>query len=55
YETALLLDPDYEPVLLNKAGLYNLLGEKQKARAILQKLLLKKPGDPRILSILAKI
>ena len=55
YETALLLDPDYEPVLLNKAGLYNLLGEKQKARAILKKLLLKKPGDPHILGILAKI
>lgn len=55
YEKALRLDPDYEPALLNKAGLYNALGEKQKAKAILQKLLQQQPGDIRLKALLKKL
>lgn len=55
YEKALRLDPDYEPALLNKAGLYNAMGEKEKALVIIQGLLKKKPGDRQLQQVLSRL
>jgi tetratricopeptide (TPR) repeat protein len=55
YEKALRLDPDYEPALLNKAGLYNALGEKQKAKAIIQQLLQQQADDAKLKALLKKL
>jgi tetratricopeptide (TPR) repeat protein len=45
YDKALALDPDYEPALLNKAGLYNYLKDYGKAKTLLKRLLKRNPNN----------
>lgn len=55
YDKAVTLDPDYEPALLNKAGLYNYLKEYNKARQILQRILKRNPNNQRVKQMLESL
>jgi len=45
YNKALALDPDYEPVLLNKAGLFLLQGNRVEAVKLIKQILLRNPKN----------
>jgi Flp pilus assembly protein TadD len=55
YNSAIALDPDYEPALLNKAGLYNYLKEYEKARQLLQRILKRNPNNQRVKELLVQL
>jgi Tfp pilus assembly protein PilF len=55
YNNAIALDPDYEPALLNKAGLYNYLKDYEKARQLLQRILKRNPNNQRVKDLLRQL
>jgi tetratricopeptide (TPR) repeat protein len=52
YDDALLLNPDFEQALLNKAGLYNYLGNAQQAKIILKQMLKRNPENVQVKQLL---
>lgn len=55
YNRALKLDPDYEPLLMNMAGLLNYKGDVKGAKAILEKILKKNPKNIQVKQILQQL
>lgn len=55
YNDALALDPDFEQALLNKAGLYNYLGQKQDAKKMLQQILKRNPRNEQVKQLMQQI
>jgi len=55
YDDALLLNPDFEQALLNKAGLYNYLGNAQQAKIILKKMLTRNPENVQVKQLLEQL
>lgn len=55
YNKALFLSPDFSQALLNRAGLYNLSGEKQKAITDLKHILLMNPANVEVKQLLKQL
>jgi tetratricopeptide (TPR) repeat protein len=55
YKKALQLNPDYEPGLLNMAGLYLYKGENEKAKKILQQVLIKNPDNAQAKEVINRV
>lgn len=55
YDDALALNPDFEQALLNKAGLYNYLGNSQQAKIILKQLLKRNPQNVQVKQLLEQL
>ncbi len=55
YNKALLLNPDLAQALLNRAGLYNLLGQKEKAVMDLKHILLINPANIDVKKLLMQL
>ena len=54
-DRSLALDPDYDQALINKAQVWLMKGEKQKALIELKKVLKKDPGNVKANQALSKI
>jgi Tfp pilus assembly protein PilF len=55
YNQALKLDPDFEPLLMNVAGLKNFKGDTKGAIEILKKILTRNPNNQQAQLILSKL
>jgi predicted Zn-dependent protease len=55
YFKALSIDPDYEPLLLNLAGLYAYKKDFKQSKAYLQRLLKKNPQNQQAQQALKQI
>lgn len=55
YNKALKLDPDYEPLLMNVAGLYIYKKEYTKAKAILKNVITKNPANNQAKQVLNQL
>ncbi|MES2558188.1 MAG: tetratricopeptide repeat protein, partial [Bacteroidota bacterium] len=55
YNDALALNPDFEQALLNKAGLYNYLGNTGEAKTILKQLLKRNPANTQVKQLLEQL
>lgn len=55
YNKALRLDPDHIPTLLNRIGLRIHQGQTREARILIQQMLERYPGDPRVLALQKQI
>jgi tetratricopeptide (TPR) repeat protein len=55
YNDALRLDPDFEPLLMNVAGLKNFKGDKKGAIEVLHKILKKNPNNQQAKAILERL
>lgn len=55
YNQALRLDPDFEQALLNKAGLYNFLGKREEAKAVLKQMLKRNPKNTQVQQLLQQL
>ncbi|MES2780377.1 MAG: tetratricopeptide repeat protein [Bacteroidota bacterium] len=55
YDDALALNPDFEQALLNKAGLYNYLGNTGQAKTILKQILKRNPQNVQVKQLLEQL
>jgi tetratricopeptide (TPR) repeat protein len=55
YLKALKLDPDFEPLLLNMAGLKNYKGDRDGAKIILNKILKKNPNNAQVKNLINRL
>lgn len=55
YNQALALDPDFEQALLNKAGLYNYLGNRVEAKKVLEQIIKRNPGNVQVKQLLQQL
>lgn len=55
YKLGLSYDPDYEPLLMNMAGLLNYKGDFKGAAALIKKVLKKNPGNPQAKTALEQL
>ena len=55
YFKALALDPDYEPLLLNIAGLYAYKKDFKQSKTYLQRILKRNPNNPQAKQALTQI
>jgi len=55
YNQALALDPDFEQALLNKAGLYNYLGNRAEAKKALEQILKRNPRNIQVKQLLQQL
>ncbi len=55
YDQALLIDPDYEQALINKAGLLMVTSSKAEAKQLLIKYIKRNPGSTKVKAILQQI
>ena len=55
YNDALALNPDLEQALLNKAGLYNYLGQSLQAKQMLKEILKRNPQNKQVQQLLEQL
>ncbi len=55
YNAALAIDPDYEPLLLNKVGFYLYVNQPQKAKKLLQDIIRKNPKNIQAKQVLGNL
>jgi Flp pilus assembly protein TadD len=55
YNQALKLDPDFEPLLMNVAGLKNFKGDTKGAVDLLKKILKRNPNNQQAKIILSRL
>lgn len=55
YDQALLIDPDYDQAIINKAGLLMVTSSKAEAKQLLIKYLKRNPGNTKISAVLEQI